>query len=144
MVYLHVGDLPLNGLRCRDCSPPLLVSCILVTSPIKMEGTKQSGYTRLDPSHCRTCMHARRGLPLIFSFRSQVVDIGSVGGCEARACYSAELHVSRRTVTTSTSQTRLITILLCSLCTLSTAKQEPLKYKTQSKTDLNCVHEDKP
>ena len=80
MVYLHVGELPLNDLQYRNCSPPLLVSCILVTSAIKMEGMKQSGYTRLGPSHCRACMHARRGLPLIFGFRSQVVDIGSVGG----------------------------------------------------------------
>ena len=41
--------------------------------------------------------------------------------CETRACYSAELHVPRRTVTASASQTRIITILLCSLCTLARA-----------------------
>ena len=80
MVYLHVGDLPLNDLQCQNRSPPLLVSRILVTSPIKMEGVKQSGYTRLGPSHCMACMHARRGLPLVFCFRYQVVDIGSVSG----------------------------------------------------------------
>ena len=43
------------------------------------------------------------------------------GCCEAHTCYSAELHVPRQTVTTSASQTRIITILLCSLCTLARA-----------------------
>ena len=55
------------------------------------------------------------------------------GDCEARACYSAELHVPRRTVTASTSETRIITILLCSLCTLCTASKSLLNTKLTPK-----------
>ena len=58
-------------------------------------------------------------------------------GCMVRSVVQhgvlAELHVPPRTVTASASQTRIITILLCSLCTPCTASKSLLNTKLTPK-----------